>query len=77
MNWKGWNRTIHRWLSIIFVITVLMATAAAATGQDQSSILYYLPLLPLFILMATGLIMFVLHYAANGRPGAAAGNQQV
>lgn len=67
MNWTKWNRNIHRWISAIFVLTVLLATYAAASGQDQSSILYYLPLLPLFILMASGAIMFVLHYAAKSR----------
>lgn len=67
MNWTVWNRHIHRWVSAIFILTVLLATYAASTGQDTASILYYLPLPPLFILMASGLIMFILHYLAKAR----------
>ncbi len=73
MNWTGWNRIIHRWVSALFIVTVLLATYAAASGQDQSSVLFYLPLLPLFILMASGLIMFVLHYATKWRTQRRAG----
>ncbi|WP_127143417.1 hypothetical protein [Pelagibacterium montanilacus] len=62
-------RQSHRWLSIVFVLAVLAATAAAATGQDTDSLLYYLPLPPLFVLMASGLYLFVLPYAARRRRG--------
>ena len=67
MNWTKWNRRIHRWVSMMLMGTVLLATYAAATGQDTESMLYYLPLVPLFILMASGRIMFVLHYLAEWR----------
>lgn len=67
MNWVKWNRVIHRGTSIVFMLAVLVATYAAATGMDQTSVLYYLPLPPLFVQMATGLIMFVLHYAGKWR----------
>lgn len=67
MNWTKWNRAVHRWVSMIFIVTVLLATYAAATGTDQTSVLYYLPLLPLFILMVSGTIMFVRHYVAKSR----------
>lgn len=67
MTFVKWNRVIHRWTSIVFIIAVLVATYAAATGMDQTSILYYLPLPPLFLQMATGMIMFVLHYAHKAR----------
>lgn len=67
MNWTKWNRVIHRWVSIIFIGTVLTATYAAASGQDQTSFLYYLPLPPLFILIGSGLIMWALHYTKKWR----------
>lgn len=52
----------HRWVSMIFIVCVLAATGAAATGQDTDSVLYYLPLPPLFLLMASGLYLFALPY---------------
>lgn len=63
MKFNRFMRIVHRWTSAAFFITVLGGTYAAATGMDQSSMLYYLPLPPLFLLLATGLYMFVLHYA--------------
>ena len=57
-----WIRQSHRWVSMIFMLCVLAATGAAATGQATDSVLYYLPLLPLFVLMASGLYLFALPY---------------
>ncbi|MCB1516331.1 MAG: hypothetical protein KDJ19_01745 [Hyphomicrobiaceae bacterium] len=67
MNWNNLMRVIHRWISALFIICVLMATYAAATGQDTTSMLYYLPLPPLFVLMASGIYMFALHYVRKWR----------
>ncbi|MCB9994619.1 MAG: hypothetical protein H6873_13305 [Hyphomicrobiaceae bacterium] len=69
MNWSNFIRQTHRWLSIIFIVCVLLASYAAATGQDTTSMLYYLPLPPLFILMASGLYLFFLPYVRNRRRG--------
>lgn len=62
MALSKWMRWFHRWVSIIFIATVLAATVAAATGQDTQSPIFYLPLAPLFVLMASGLYLFVLPY---------------
>ncbi|WP_280267411.1 hypothetical protein [Nocardia wallacei] len=63
MNWSAWDRQLHRWLSIIFTTTVVVAMVAAALGMTESAAwLFYLPLPPLLLLMATGLYMFVLPY---------------
>ncbi|WP_029042642.1 hypothetical protein [Cucumibacter marinus] len=70
MKFKRLIHVIHRWTSAVFVLTVIGGTYAAATGMDQSSMLYYLPLPPLFLLLATGLYMFVLHYANKLRGSA-------
>jgi len=67
-------RQSHRWLSVLFVVAVLAASYAAATGQDTQSVLYYLPLPPLFLLMGSGLYLFVLPYAVRWR-GARAGTE--
>lgn len=73
MNWSKWIRQLHRWLSIIFVAAVIAATFAAMSGQETDSVLYYLPLPPLFLLMASGLYMFVLPYIARGHKSSSQG----
>lgn len=69
MNWNIWIRQLHRWLSIIFTVVVLGIFIALGVGKEPAQWVYFLPLLPLFLLMLTGLYMFVLPYAANWRGG--------
>jgi hypothetical protein len=66
LNWSNWIRQIHRWLSIIFTLTVVANLVAMGLGKPPMWVVYS-PLLPLFLLMFTGLYMFVLPYAAKGR----------
>ena len=66
MDWSKWIRQLHRWLSIIFTITVIANFAAMAVGQPPAWIVYS-PLIPLFLLLFSGLYMFVLPYAARLR----------
>jgi hypothetical protein len=66
LNLNGWIRQIHRWLSIAFTATVIANFAAMGLGQPPSWVVYS-PLLPLFLLLFTGLYMFVLPYAAKRR----------
>lgn len=66
MNWNIWIRQTHRWLSIIFTATVIANFATMAWGQPPAWIVYS-PLLPLFLLLFSGLYMFVLPYAAKWR----------
>jgi len=72
--WNKWIRQGHRWLSIVFTLTVLANFAAMAIGAPPPWIVYA-PLGPLFLLLFSGLYLFVLPYArgapamANGRPG--------
>ena len=61
-----WVRQIHRWLSIIFTASVIANFVAMARGEPPAWIVYS-PLLPLFLLLLTGLYMFVLPYAAAWR----------
>ena len=68
MNWNKWIRQIHRWLSIIFTATVLANFAAMGLGKPPAWVVYS-PLLPLFLLLLTGLYMFVLPYAVRWRGG--------
>jgi ABC-type polysaccharide/polyol phosphate export permease len=67
LNWNIWVRQIHRWLSIIFTGIVIAIFAALGSGNEPVQWVYYLPLLPLALLMLTGLYLFVLPYAAKGR----------
>lgn len=76
-----WVRQVHRWVSIIFTMAVVANFAVMATGQGEPpSYVTYAPLPPLFLLLLTGLYLFVLPYAGRwrGRPRAASssGNQR-
>jgi cellulose synthase/poly-beta-1,6-N-acetylglucosamine synthase-like glycosyltransferase len=66
LNWNNWIRQIHRWLSIIFTATVIANFVAMGLGEPPAFVVYS-PLLPLFLLLFTGLYMFVLPYAAKWR----------
>ncbi len=69
MNWSNWVRQIHRWLSIIFTAVVIAIFVTLGVGKEPASWVYFLPLLPLALLMLTGLYLFVLPYAARRRSG--------
>ena len=71
MGFERWTRWLHRWVSIIFVVCVIAATAAAATGQDTTSPVFYAPLAPLLVLMLSGLYLFVRPWIGRRGPGKA------
>lgn len=63
MNWNLWIRQSHRWLSIIFTATVVANfIARAVDSAEPSSWITYSPLPPLFLMLITGLYLFVLPY---------------
>lgn len=66
MNWSNWIRQGHRWLSIAFTATVIANFVVMARGEPPAWVVYS-PLLPLLLLLLTGLSMFVLPYAAKWR----------
>ena len=69
MNWNAWIRQIHRWLSIAFTITVIanFVQIAQRGGAAPPNWITYSPLLPLALLLFSGLYLFVLPYAAKWR----------
>jgi hypothetical protein len=67
MSANTWVRKTHRSVSIAFTVTVVICFVAL-TGILPFWV-FYVPLLPLFLLMVTGLYMFVLPYAVK-RQGA-------
>lgn len=69
MNWNHWIRQIHRWLAIVFTITVIANFVALSQGQPPAWVTYS-PLLPLALLLFSGLYLFALPYAARWRAGA-------
>ena len=66
MNWNHWIRQGHRWLSMVFTLTVV-ANFVVRTWREPPPLVTYAPLLPLFLLLFSGLYMFVLPYVAKGR----------
>ena len=59
-----WIRQFHRWVSIVFTLTVLANFAAMTQGPPPPWITYS-PLLPLALLLFSGLYLFVLPYAVR------------
>jgi hypothetical protein len=66
---SGWIRQTHRWVSIIFTLTVIANFVALGMGggAQPPDWITYAPLLPLALLLFTGLYLFVLPYAARAR----------
>ena len=54
-------RQTHRWLSIIFTAAVIANFVAIALGDPPAWVVYS-PLPPPFLMLVTGLYMFVLPY---------------
>jgi hypothetical protein len=61
-------RQTHRWLSIVFTVTVIANFVAMAQGKPPAWVTYS-PLLPLALLLFSGLYLFVLPYDARWRGG--------
>lgn len=61
-----WVRQAHRWVSMAFTLTVLANFAAMTQGPPPAWITYA-PLLPLALLLFSGLYLFALPYL--GRRG--------
>jgi hypothetical protein len=64
MNWNNFIRQSHRWVSMAFTLTVIANFAVRIFGEPPAWVTYS-PLLPLFLLLFSGLYMFVLPYIAN------------
>lgn len=64
-----WVRQFHRWVSIAFTLAVIANFVALGVsgGEMPPAWITYSPLLPLFVLLFSGLYLFVLPYTAKGR----------
>ena len=68
MNWNKWVRQIHRWLSIAFTVGVIVNFVAVVQGKYTAWV-GLLALLPLALLLLTGLYLFVLPYVTKWGSG--------
>ena len=69
MSWNSAIRQTHRWLSIAFTITVIANFVALGLGRGKQppAWITYSPLLPLALLLFSGLYLFALPYATKRR----------
>jgi cellulose synthase/poly-beta-1,6-N-acetylglucosamine synthase-like glycosyltransferase len=68
LDWNDWVRQIHRWLSITFTVCVI--ANFVVLGKEKLALwVGLLTLLPLALLLVTGLYLFVLPYATKWRRG--------
>jgi hypothetical protein len=72
MSWNKWIRQAHRWVSIIFTVTVIANFVALSQGEPPAWVTYS-PLLPLALLLFSGLYLFVLPYTKAWRSKPAEG----
>ena len=66
MNWSRWIRQIHRWLSMLFTVAVIV-TFVALQQEHPPVWVNYISLPPLFLLLFSGLYLFVLPHATRWR----------
>ena len=63
-----WIRQVHRWVAVAFTLTVIANFVDLARGGgNPPTWITYSPLLPLGVLLLTGLYLFVLPYTARWR----------
>ena len=64
VNRARWFRRVHRWLAVAFTVSIV------ALLQDEPLIwVSYVPLLPLALLLFTGLYLFAQPYVSGRRAG--------
>jgi hypothetical protein len=65
---SSWFRQIHRWVAIVFTLTVIANFVHMAVRPGQPpALVTYSPLLPLFLLLLTGLYLFALPHVTRWR----------
>ncbi|MBL0179617.1 MAG: hypothetical protein IPP98_10900 [Gemmatimonadetes bacterium] len=65
MSRPAWPRQLHRWVSMLFTLTVVANFVAMSRGTPAAWITYA-PLLPLAVLAFTGLYLFAVPYLKKG-----------
>ncbi len=63
---RRWSRQLHRWVSMVFTLTVAANFVAMTQGTPPAWVTYA-PLAPLAVLFGTGLVLFLAPYRARWR----------
>lgn len=66
MNWNKLVRQSHRWIAVAFVLG-FVANLFAQQGEEPVVWVGLLALIPLLLLMVTGIYLFALPYVAKRR----------
>ena len=66
MNANHWIRQFHRWVSIAFTVAAII-NIVASVRKEETVWIGLLALLPLILLLVTGLYLFALPYASRWR----------
>jgi len=74
MNWNHWIRQAHRWVAIAFTVAVIANFAALGWGY-RAVWVGVLALVPLALLLFSGLYLFALPYFTRWRGAEAAGRE--
>jgi hypothetical protein len=70
MNWSAWIRQAHRWIAMAFTLTVIANFVQIGMGGgNPPNWVTYSPLLPLALLLLSGLYLFALPYLTRWRGG--------
>ena len=64
---NSWIRQFHRWTSMAFTLTVIANFVVLSQTTTPPPWVTYSPLLPLALLLFTGLYLFVLPYMVRRR----------
>ncbi len=67
MRLSVWMRQAHRWLAIAFTLGVISYIVAMSGGEQPPMWLGLFALVPLILLLVSGLYLFVLPYAVKWR----------
>lgn len=70
MSASLWIRKTHRWVAMAFTLTVVANFAAMAVVGPPPAWITYSPLLPLAVLLFSGLYLFALPYLNRNRGNA-------
>jgi len=78
MRLNSWTRQVHRWIAIAFTLMVLANITINITGLGGETVALWVglsTLVPLLLLMLTGLYLFALPYTLKGRGGQTGGEK--
>lgn len=68
MNWNRWIRQAHRWLSMVFtaaVVVNILLNVFPLASEELVMWVGLVTLIPLSLLLVTGLYLFALPYIAR------------